>query len=163
MTRRPPGLNTPIYSILLKCISRVDVWRYQRAQGVHKDTFNNVPVALLTTTGRKTRAQRTTALYYLREDTRVVFVASQSGRDTHPMWYLNLKAAPQVSVRVDDEMMAMTARDATEAERVHYWPKMVTIWPAYADYQSWTNRVIPLVICELQEQKRSHRPPIPRD
>lgn len=119
------------------------------------DIVNRVPVALLTTTGRKSGIERTTALYYLREDNRVVLVASQAGRDRHPLWYHNLTAHPQVSVRIDDEVLALTARDATEAERIHYWPKMVKIWPAYADYQSWTQRVIPVVICEPSDQSRS--------
>jgi F420H(2)-dependent quinone reductase len=162
MTKKPPALNTPIYAFLLKCTSRVDIWRYRRIVGMRNDFVNKVPVALLTTTGRKTGAKRTTALYYLREENQVILVASQAGRDTHPMWYLNLKAQPHVSVRIDDEVLELTVRDATEAERVHYWPKMLEIWPAYAHYQTWTKRVIPLVICELEANRHS-RPSVKLD
>ena len=33
-------------------------------------------------------------------------------------------------------------------ERAKYWPKLVEMYPTYNDYQSWTGRVIPLVVCE---------------
>ena len=29
-----------------------------------------------------------------------------------------------------------------------YWPRLVEMYPTYEDYQSWTDRVIPLVVCE---------------
>ncbi|MDT5000407.1 MAG: hypothetical protein QOK12_2512, partial [Mycobacterium sp.] len=28
------------------------------------------------------------------------------------------------------------------------WPKLVEMYPTYDDYQSWTDRKIPLVVCE---------------
>ena len=38
--------------------------------------------------------------------------------------------------------------DATDDERALYWPKLVEMYPTYDDYQSWTERKIPLVVCE---------------
>lgn len=64
------------------------------------------------------------------------------------MWYLNLKANPQVSVQIKDEVLDLTARDATEEERIRYWPRLVEMYSSFADYQSWTDRVIPVVICD---------------
>jgi deazaflavin-dependent oxidoreductase (nitroreductase family) len=64
------------------------------------------------------------------------------------MWYLNLKADPKVTVQIKDEKLRLTAREATEAERDLYWPKLVAMYPGYEDYQSWTERKIPLVVCE---------------
>ena len=74
--------------------------------------------------------------------------ASRGGSDKHPMWYLNLKADPKVSVQIKDEVLQLRARDATAEERAEYWPKLLAVYPAYDDYQSWTERVIPVVICE---------------
>ena len=45
-------------------------------------------------------------------------------------------------------MLHLTARDATEQERAEYWPKLVEMYPSFDDYQSWTDRKIPIVICE---------------
>jgi deazaflavin-dependent oxidoreductase (nitroreductase family) len=78
----------------------------------------------------------------------VVLGASRAGSDKHPLWYLNLKANPKVSVQIKDETLSLTARDANEAERKQYWPKMVAMYPTFDDYQSWTDRVIPIVICD---------------
>jgi deazaflavin-dependent oxidoreductase (nitroreductase family) len=64
------------------------------------------------------------------------------------MWYLNLKADPKVKVQIKDQVLHLTARDATEDERNLYWPKLVEMYPTYDDYQSWTERKIPLVVCE---------------
>jgi deazaflavin-dependent oxidoreductase (nitroreductase family) len=64
------------------------------------------------------------------------------------MWYLNLKANPKVSVQIKDEVLHLSARDATEEERASYWPKLVEMYSSFDDYQSWTDRVIPIVICD---------------
>ncbi len=73
-------------------------------------------MALLTTTGRKTGEPRVSPLLYLRDGDRVILVASQGGAAKNPMWYLNLKANPKVSIQIKDEVLDLTARDATEAE-----------------------------------------------
>ena len=58
------------------------------------------------------------------------------------------QGGPKVSVQIKDETLSLTARDANEAERKQYWPKMVAMYPTFDDYQSWTERVIPIVICD---------------
>ena len=55
---------------------------------------------------------------------------------------------PKVQVQIKKEILDLTARDATEEERAKYWPRLVEMYPSYEDYKSWTDRVIPLVICE---------------
>ena len=40
------------------------------------------------------------------------------------------------------------ARDAAEAERVEYWPKLYALKPDFEDYQTYTEREIPIVICD---------------
>ena len=79
---------------------------------------------------------------------RIIVAASRGGSDKNPMWYLNLKANPEVSVQIRREVLELTARDATEAERARYWPQLVAMYPTFEDYQRWTDRVIPLVVCE---------------
>ena len=105
-------------------------------------------MALLTTIGRKSGEPRVSPLLYWREGNRIVLIASKGGATNHPMWYLNLKANPSVTVQIKDEVLDLTARDATEEERAHYWPKMGAMYSSFDDYQSWTDRGIPVVICE---------------
>jgi deazaflavin-dependent oxidoreductase (nitroreductase family) len=102
----------------------------------------------LTTTGRKTGQPRVSPLLFLRDGDRVIVVASRGGSDRNPLWYLNLKADPKVSVQIKDQVLNLTARDATEDERTTLWPQLVKMYPDFDDYQSWTDRRLPIVVCE---------------
>lgn len=150
MEKSPPRfMNTPFTDFIIKWMSRLNTFMYRRNGGDGLGgTFQNIPVALLTTTGRKTGEPRVSPLYFLRDGNRVIVAASKGGAAKHPMWYLNLKADPKVSVQIKKEVLELRARDATDAERERYWPQLVAMYPTYADYQSWTDRTIPIVICE---------------
>ena len=145
---KPRALNAPWVSFFMKWMGKGNTWIYRRTNGRLGGMVGNAPVALLTTTGRKTGEPRVSPLLYLREGNRVIFGASRGGSDKHPLWYLNLKANPKVSVQIKDEVLSLTARDADDAERAEYWPKMVAMYPTFEDYKSWTDRVIPIVICD---------------
>lgn len=145
----PRGLNSPRTTTIIKWMSRAQTFLYKKTGGRLGGTFlQGAPVALLTTTGRKSGEPRVSPLLYLREGNRVVLVASKGGAATNPMWYLNLKANPKVSVQIKDEVLHLTARDATDGERAQYWPRLTEMYTSFEDYQSWTDRVIPIVICD---------------
>ena len=149
MAKPPPALNSAGTGVLIKWMSRLNTAAYKASGGRVGGTFlQGAPVALLTTIGRKTGEPRVSPLLYLRDGNRVVLVASQGGRANNPMWYLNLKANPQVTVQIKKEVLKLTARDATDAERAQYWPQLVEMYSSFEDYQSWTDRVIPIVICD---------------
>ncbi len=149
MPKSPPRfLNSPYTDFLIKWMSRANAWIYRRSKGKLGGTIQKAPVALLTTTGRKTGQPRVSPLIYVREGDRVVLVASRGGSDKHPLWYLNLKADPKVSVQIRNEVLQLRARDATAEERAEYWPKLAAVYPALDDYKSWTDRTIPIVVCE---------------
>jgi deazaflavin-dependent oxidoreductase (nitroreductase family) len=150
MPKKPPPLLNSRYSdVFLKLMSRLNTWMYRRNNGDGLGgTFQNIPVALLTTTGRKTGQPRVSPLYFLRDGDRVIVAASRGGSDKDPMWYLNLKANAEVKVQIKSDVLDLTARAATDEERERYWPQLVQMYPTYEDYQSWTDRVIPLVVCE---------------
>lgn len=150
MAASPPrGLDAPYTKFIIKWMSRITTTLYKRTGGrVGGKFLQGAPVALLTTIGRKTGEPRSTPLLYWREGRRVVLVASQGGAAKNPLWYLNLKANPQVTIQIKDEVLHLTARDATEAERTDYWPKLVDMYSSFDDYQAWTDRIIPIVICD---------------
>ena len=149
MPKSPPSsLNAPWVTILMKWMGRATTVVYRLSNGKLGGTFQSSPVALLTTTGRKSGEPRVSPLLYLREGGRVILVASQGGRDTNPMWYLNLKANPKVSVQIKGEVLQLQARDASAQERDEYWTKLTAMYPTLDDYQAWTDRVIPIVICD---------------
>jgi deazaflavin-dependent oxidoreductase (nitroreductase family) len=105
-------------------------------------------VLLLTTTGRRSGEPRTAALIYATSNGEYLVVASKGGSDKPPTWYLNLKEQPDVEVQVLAERFRARARDATAREKPAMWREMVAHWPPYDDYQSRTEREIPVVVLE---------------
>jgi deazaflavin-dependent oxidoreductase (nitroreductase family) len=149
MANPPRFLNSGTTGQIIKWMSRLNTFAYKRSGGKIGGTFlRGAPVGVLTTTGRKTGQPRESPLLYLREGNRIVLVASQGGRATNPMWYLNLKADPKVSFQINREVLQLTARDATAAERDEYWPKLDAMYPDFKSYRSYTDREIPIVICD---------------
>ena len=103
---------------------------------------------LLTTTGRRSGAARTTPLLFLRDGDRIAVVASYGGRPAHPAWYLNLQADPAVEVQVGRERFAATALTASPEERERLWPRLIEMYGSYATYERRTSREIPVVLLE---------------
>jgi len=125
-------------------------------RGVLRLSFGKVgwdlkmPVLELTTTGRKTGLPRRTMLTSpAREGDAIVVVASRGGDDTHPAWYLNLLANPEVEVVYRGEpRRRMRARVATPDERARLWPAIAAGPGPYDRYQHKTEREIPLVLLD---------------
>jgi len=105
-----------------------------------------VPTLLLTTIGRKSGATLTIPLIFGSSDSSYVVVASKAGAPTHPAWYLNLQSNPEVKVQVKAEKFTARAHTADAAERAKLWPMMVEIYGPYAQYQTKTDRQIPVVV-----------------
>ena len=75
-------------------------------------------------------------------------VASKGGTDRHPAWFHNLRAHPDTVAEVGRERRRVRARVAEPEERERLWPLLVGIYGPYADYETYTERTIPLVILE---------------
>lgn len=146
---RPNGLDSPLVPRIMRWMSHANTWLYRKTGGRVGGRFlRGAPVCLLTTTGRKSGEPRTTPLLYLRRGDRVIVVASQGGMPKHPQWYRNLQVTPEVEVEIKKERLRLTARTASEAERQELWPELLKMYSDFEDYQSWTDRVIPVVILE---------------
>ena len=131
------------------------IQRYVETNGEEGHSWNGVPTLLLTTKGRKTGKLRRTALIYGRSGSSYVVVASKGGDENHPFWYLNLTENPEVAVRVGAEDFVAIARTADESEKPELWRTMTQIWPAYEEYQSKTDRPIPLVVLDPVQPEAS--------
>jgi deazaflavin-dependent oxidoreductase (nitroreductase family) len=108
----------------------------------------DAPTLLLTTRGRRSGKLRRTPLIYGQDGDRYLVVASAGGAPQHPAWYLNLAADPRVQVQVRGERFEAEARTATEEEKPRLWQEMARIWPAYDEYQTKTDRQLPVVILQ---------------
>lgn len=101
---------------------------------------------LLTTTGARSGEPRTSPLAYTRDGEDYVVVASKSGAPTNPAWYLNLLANPVVTVEVGGETFEAraTAIDLGP-ERDRLYARHAEFLPAFTEYETKTERVIPVV------------------
>ena len=122
--------------------------RYRATDGEEGHEWRGTQTLLLTTTGRKSGEDRTTPLIYGRSGEDYLVVASKGGSPEAPAWYLNLEANPEVSVQVKGDRFKARARTATAEEKPAMWRTMTAEWPAYDDYQSKTDREIPVVVLE---------------
>ena len=121
---------------------------YRTTRGTVGRRLVDNDMCLLTTTGRRTGKHHTVPLLYLLDGDRLVVIASWGGRDQHPEWYLNLLAEPSASVQVLAERWAVEARAAEPDERREWWPKVLAAYDGYADYESRTEREIPVVFLD---------------
>ena len=150
-TGRPPW--TPrqerLATVAIRIMTAANVWLFRLTGGRLGARFpGGAPVCLVTTRGRKSRAERTVALLYLIDGDRVVLVASKGGMSHHPAWYLNLRDEPACEVEIANRRVPMRARTAGPAERRSLWPRLVAMYPEYDQYQLRTTREIPVVICD---------------
>ena len=129
-----------------KHLSTLHTLIYRATQGVIGRRLVKNDMLLLTTVGRRTDKPHTVPLLYLRDADNLAVVASWGGRNNHPEWYLNLTAEPRVRVQIRGQRMEMTARTASAEERGRLWPQVLTAYDGYANYQSRTDREIPIVI-----------------
>jgi proline iminopeptidase len=126
------------------------VRRYQETDGkLGYDWKRGSKILLLSTKGRKSGETRIQPLIFEEDEGRYVIVASKGGHPEHPAWYVNLKADPNVQVQVRGDIfdaVASTVPDGEDRDRL--WKKMTAVWPDYDNYQSKTDRQIPIVVLE---------------
>jgi len=152
---RPDQLDSPVIPKVMKYAGKAHVRVYRLTKGriggkwrIGAGWKKPVPTLLLDHVGRKSGRQFTTPLLYLDDAPNVVIVASQGGLPKNPQWYANLTATPETSVQIKGEKRAVRARTATADERAALWPRLVDLYADFENYQSWTDREIPVVVLE---------------
>ncbi len=107
--------------------------------------FDGVPLLLLTTTGAKSGRPRITPLIYVTDGDRFVIMASKAGAPTHPDWYHNILANPEVTVELGTEKFPARAEIAAEPERTRLVNAVAEVWPPLRQYEQNTERTIPVI------------------
>lgn len=132
-------------SAIFKTLIRGMVGMYRLTDGKVMGSMAGLNVLLLTATGRKTGKKHSIPLGYFEHDGGYVIIASLAGADHHPNWFLNLKANPNVRIRVREKQMDAKAEIIGSELRNQLWPKLVAMSPQYGKYQENTTRQIPLI------------------
>lgn len=106
------------------------------------------PVVLITMLGAKSKKVRKVPLMRVEHNGSYAIVASKGGAPDHPQWYYNVKAEPVVEVQDGTETGRFRAREVTGDEKALWWDRAVEAYPPYAEYQTKTDRPIPVFVLE---------------
>ncbi len=122
---------------------------FRENEGVVGGYFDGMPMLLLHTTGRKSGAERINPLAYLDHEGATYVFASKGGMPTHPDWYHNLAANPDVTVERGTETYPARATELSGDERDRVYGAMATAIPQFGEYaQTAKPRTIPVIALE---------------
>jgi deazaflavin-dependent oxidoreductase (nitroreductase family) len=119
---------------------------YRETDGARGYEWRGTAILLLSTRGRKSGQTRTTPLIHRTDGDRWVVVASKGGAPPNPGWYEKLRADPDATIQVKGDVIDVRAEDAAGEERARLWSLMTGVWPPYDEYQTKTDRQIPVVV-----------------
>ena len=117
----------------MKEINRTTIEKFRAGgeiPGMHRERL-----LLLTTTGSKSGRPHTAPMMFVRDDDRLLVIASNMGAPKVPDWYTNLLADPVVQVEVGDESYQAGATALAGAEYQHSWASIKEGYPFFADHE----------------------------
>jgi F420H(2)-dependent quinone reductase len=132
----------PISEGFVRLISGAHVYFYRLSGGAG---FLNRNTLILTARGRKSGREISKPLLYVEDKGRLYIVASYGGSDSPPSWYLNLRKNPEATAEVGSSKRRCRARTLSAQEAKPIWPRLLEMYPTYAEYQKKTSREIPIV------------------
>jgi len=121
---------------------------FEASNGAEGNTLRGMPIIVLTSVGAKSGKLRKNPLMRVEHDGKYAAVASLGGAPKHPVWYYNLKANPHVELQDGPVKRDYTARELEGEEKALWWERSVAAYPDYADYQTKTDRQIPVFLLE---------------
>lgn len=106
------------------------------------------PVVVVEILGAKSGLWRKVPLMRVEHGGSYALVASKGGDPQHPAWYASITANTQVRIQDGTSTLEAVAREVTGAEREAWWQRCVEAYPPYAEYQTKTDRTIPVLVAE---------------
>jgi deazaflavin-dependent oxidoreductase (nitroreductase family) len=122
-----------------------------RANRGQVGAFAHQPLLLLHNRGRRTGEERVNPLAYLKLDEGYAVFASKGGAPTNPDWYYNVLANPRVQAEIGEETVDLIAHEASPEEREPIWERQKRFNPGFAEYETRTDRQIPVIVLEPVE------------
>ena len=126
--------------------AREQAEKFMDSGGTEATELQGKPIILLTTVGAKTGKLRKTPLMRVEHDGQYAVVASLGGAPKNPVWYYNVKKNPRVELQDGTVTGDYDAREVFGDEKAAWWERAVAAYPPYADYQTKTDRQIPLFV-----------------
>lgn len=127
---------------------RDQVAAFEASDGAEANTLMGGPhpIVVITSVGAKSGNLRKNPVMRVERDGEYVAIASKGGADDQPEWYFNFLAHPEVELQDGPVKKAYRARVLTGAERADWWEHAVSTWSTYAEYQTKTEREIPVFL-----------------
>ncbi|MDL5155599.1 nitroreductase family deazaflavin-dependent oxidoreductase [Actinomycetospora termitidis] len=145
---RTATTSRPLAWLSARVLHRIDgvVVRATNGRSTFSGWVSGLPVVLLTTTGARTGLARTTPVLGIPDGAALIVLAANFGKTTHPAWYHNVRATPEVDVAVDGRSRRYHAVELTGDDRDHWFARAVELNPGWLRYRTWAGeRAIPVV------------------
>jgi deazaflavin-dependent oxidoreductase (nitroreductase family) len=131
-----------------KIFSKAHQLVYRLSKGKLGARLAGVDMVVINCIGRKSGQLRPTPIACYPYGNNVAVVASNNGNDHDPVWWLNLKATPNVEIQLRSEVFGVMAREVIGIEREEFWPEIVKLNPLQQRHQDHTTRVLPVIYLE---------------
>ena len=105
-------------------------------------------MVILTMTGATSGKIRKTPVMRIERDGTYVAVASFAGAPSHPAWYHNLVANPEVRLQDGAQVHRLRAREVFGEEKADAWKLAESRWPHFPAYRAKAGREIPVLVLE---------------
>jgi deazaflavin-dependent oxidoreductase (nitroreductase family) len=130
---------------------RDQVEEYESSGGTSGTLLRGVPVVVITSLGASSGKLRKNPVMRIEHDGVYAAVASKGGAPEHPAWYRNLVEHPLIELQDGPNRGDYLARELSGDEREAWWKRAVQVWPDYDQYQTKTDRQIPVFVLEPAE------------
>jgi F420H(2)-dependent quinone reductase len=128
---------------------RDQVEEYESSGGTKANTLRDtgLPIVIFTTRGKRSGKLRKTPVMRVEHEGEYALVGSKGGAPENPEWVYNLRAFPDDVVLQDGpEPFDVVVRQVSGEERATWWKRAVAAFPPYAEYETKTDREIPVFI-----------------
>lgn len=129
---------------------REQVEEYEASGGERANTLPGTDdqIVVITSLGAKSGNLRKNPVMRVERDGKYLAIASYGGGPENPAWYDNFVAHPEVDLQDGAEKHSYSVRLLTGNERAEWWAHAVATWPTYGEYQTKTDREIPVFLLE---------------
>jgi deazaflavin-dependent oxidoreductase (nitroreductase family) len=127
-------------------ISKVHRFVYHHSKGAIGGYLGR-PMVLMYTIGAKSGLTRIVPLQcYPVEPDGVLVLASNNGQPKAPAWYHNLKAHPDIQIRLGRQLRHVHAEELSPEQREKAWPEMRKQNGQIETYARKAGRVLPIIL-----------------
>jgi deazaflavin-dependent oxidoreductase (nitroreductase family) len=127
------GPGSWLFARMLDPLDRL-TFRVTKGRHLFSSMLSALPVAMVTTTGARSKRSRTVPLLAMRTEDGLVVIGSNYGRPKHPAWRHNLRAHPAGEVDAEGRRWAFRAVEVEDERRDRIWQQALRTYPGFAAY-----------------------------